>query len=170
MFHSRLPCFLGIADIRNPVNISGTEVSQLCQKNCPSLHVQAAENQSRQAANPQSFSAQTAAKSKSNATANAANSADSIDAQNADSKDHRRRIDMGWILVTYKVFPEDIVEDFEPLKAKIKAILPQASAIEGWGTEDVAFGLKALLVQIRFQRTRWAWLKSSSKHSQKSRV
>jgi elongation factor 1-beta len=57
---------------------------------------------------------------------------------------------MGWILVVYKVFPEDIVEDFEPLKEKVKASLPQFSSIEGWGTEDVAFGLKALLVQVRF--------------------
>jgi elongation factor 1-beta len=57
---------------------------------------------------------------------------------------------MGAILVVYKVFPEDIIEDFEPLKEKIKAILPEHSSIEGWGTEDVAFGLKALLVQIRF--------------------
>jgi elongation factor 1-beta len=57
---------------------------------------------------------------------------------------------MGWILVVYKVFPEDIVENFDPLKEKIKAILPQASSVEGWGTEDVAFGLKALLVQVRF--------------------
>lgn len=33
-FYSTLRAFLGIADIRNPNNISGTEVSQLCQKNC----------------------------------------------------------------------------------------------------------------------------------------
>ncbi len=57
---------------------------------------------------------------------------------------------MGAILVVYKVFPEDIVENFDPMKEKIKAILPEASSIEGWGTEDVAFGLKALLVQVRF--------------------
>ena len=57
---------------------------------------------------------------------------------------------MGAILVVYKVFPEDIVEDFEPLKKKVKAILPQSSSIEGWGKEEVAFGLKALLVQVRF--------------------
>ncbi len=57
---------------------------------------------------------------------------------------------MGAILVVYKVFPEDIVEDFEPLKEKVKAILPQNTSVEGWGTEDVAFGLKALLVQVRF--------------------
>jgi elongation factor 1-beta len=57
---------------------------------------------------------------------------------------------MGAILVVYKVFPEDIIEDFEPLKEKVKAILPEAAKVEGWGTEEVAFGLKALLVQIRF--------------------
>jgi len=57
---------------------------------------------------------------------------------------------MGAILVTYKVFPEDIEEDFEPLKGEIKKILPSSSQIEGWGEEPVAFGLKALLVQVRF--------------------
>ena len=57
---------------------------------------------------------------------------------------------MGHILVTYKVFPEDIVENFDNLKAEIKAKLPADSQIEGWGEEPVAFGLKALLVQIQF--------------------
>ena len=57
---------------------------------------------------------------------------------------------MGAILVVYKVFPEDIVPSFDPLKEKIKAILPESSSIEGWGEEEVAFGLKALLVQVRF--------------------
>jgi translation elongation factor aEF-1 beta len=57
---------------------------------------------------------------------------------------------MGWVLVTYKVFPEDIVENFDSLKAQIKAIMPEFSSIEGYGTEPVAFGLVALLVQVRF--------------------
>ncbi|MCL1965595.1 MAG: elongation factor 1-beta [Candidatus Bathyarchaeota archaeon] len=57
---------------------------------------------------------------------------------------------MGAILVTYKVFPEDIVKDFEPLKTEIIKILPETSKIDGWGEEPVAFGLVALLVQIRF--------------------
>ncbi len=57
---------------------------------------------------------------------------------------------VGSILVTYKIFPEDIVENFDDLKAKIKAILPEYSEIEGYGTDPVAFGLVALLVQIRF--------------------
>lgn len=57
---------------------------------------------------------------------------------------------MGAILVTYKVFPEDIVKSFDPLKAEITKILPSAAKVEGWGEEPVAFGLVALLVQIRF--------------------
>jgi translation elongation factor aEF-1 beta len=57
---------------------------------------------------------------------------------------------MGWVLVTYKVFPEDIVENFDIMKAQIKAVLPEFSSIEGYGTEPVAFGLVALLVQVRF--------------------
>ena len=57
---------------------------------------------------------------------------------------------MGAILVTYKVFPEDIIKDFEPLKTEITKILPESSKIEGWGEEPIAFGLVALLVQIRF--------------------
>jgi elongation factor 1-beta len=88
-------------------------------------------------------------KSKLNATANAANSVASTDAPNAASKDHKA-IDMGWILVVYKVFPEDILPSFDDLKEKVKAVLPEHSSIEGWGEEDVAFGLKALLVQVRF--------------------
>jgi translation elongation factor aEF-1 beta len=57
---------------------------------------------------------------------------------------------MGAILVTYKVFPEDIVASFDPLKAEIIKILPEVAKVEGWGEEPVAFGLVALLVQIRF--------------------
>jgi elongation factor 1-beta len=57
---------------------------------------------------------------------------------------------MGATLVTYKVFPEDIVESFDTLKVEITKILPATSKIEGWGEEPVAFGLKALLVQVRF--------------------
>ena len=57
---------------------------------------------------------------------------------------------MGSVLVTYKVFPEDIVENFDDLKTKIKAVLPEHSSIEGYGEEPIAFGLKALLIQIKF--------------------
>ena len=54
------------------------------------------------------------------------------------------------VLKTYKVFPEDIVESFDNLKDKIKAVLPEFSSIEGYGEEPVAFGLVAFLVQIKF--------------------
>jgi translation elongation factor aEF-1 beta len=57
---------------------------------------------------------------------------------------------MGSVLVTYKVFPEDIVENFDDLKKKIQNITPEFSAIEGYGEEPIAFGLVALLVQVRF--------------------
>jgi elongation factor 1-beta len=57
---------------------------------------------------------------------------------------------MGAVLVTYKVFPEDIVVSFDSMKQQIKSCLPDFSAVEGWGEEPIAFGLKALLVQIRF--------------------
>jgi elongation factor 1-beta len=57
---------------------------------------------------------------------------------------------MGSVLVTYKVFPEDIMPSFEGLKAQIKSVLPEFAKIEGYGEEPVAFGLVALLVQIRY--------------------
>ena len=57
---------------------------------------------------------------------------------------------MGSVLVTYKIFPEDIVENFDDLKKKIQNIMPEFSAIEGYGEEPIAFGLVALLVQVKF--------------------
>jgi elongation factor 1-beta len=57
---------------------------------------------------------------------------------------------MGSVLVTYKIFPEDIVENFDDLKKKIQNIMPEFSSIEGYGEEPIAFGLVALLVQVKF--------------------
>ena len=57
---------------------------------------------------------------------------------------------MGSVIVTYKIFPEDIVENFDPLKKEIQARLPEFSEVTGYGEEPVAFGLKALLVQVKF--------------------
>ena len=57
---------------------------------------------------------------------------------------------MGTIKVLYKVFPEDVMESFDGLKKKVEACLPKASSVEGYGEEPIAFGLKALLVQVTF--------------------
>ncbi len=57
---------------------------------------------------------------------------------------------MGTVIVTYKVFPEDIVENFDSMKKAIEEKIPQDSSVSGYGEEPIAFGLKALLVQVRF--------------------
>jgi elongation factor 1-beta len=57
---------------------------------------------------------------------------------------------MGSVIVTYKVFPEDILESFDDMKKNIEKILPEFATLEGYGEEPVAFGLNALLVQLRF--------------------
>jgi elongation factor 1-beta len=57
---------------------------------------------------------------------------------------------MGHVVVTYKIFPEDIVKDFTPLKNAITAFLPKNAELMGYGEEPVAFGLVALLVQLQF--------------------
>lgn len=56
---------------------------------------------------------------------------------------------MGSVIITYKVFPTGIEVDFEELKKKIQASLPEFASADGYGEEPIAFGLKALLVQIR---------------------
>ncbi len=57
---------------------------------------------------------------------------------------------MGFVVVTYKVFPTDIVENFDSMKKRIESALPESSSVHGYGEEPVAYGLKALLVQIKF--------------------
>jgi elongation factor 1-beta len=57
---------------------------------------------------------------------------------------------MGSVLITYKIFPSDVVENFDDLKKKIEKCLPEFSSVEGYGEEPIAFGLKVLLVQLKF--------------------
>ena len=57
---------------------------------------------------------------------------------------------MGSVIVTYKVFPTDIINDFGPMKKTVEAILPPSASVNGYGEELVAYGLKALLVQVKF--------------------
>jgi elongation factor 1-beta len=57
---------------------------------------------------------------------------------------------LGSVIVTYKIFPTDIMDKFDDLKRKIEANMPEFASVEGYGEEPVAYGLKALLVQVRF--------------------
>jgi len=57
---------------------------------------------------------------------------------------------MGSVVITYKIFPTGVEVDFEDLKKKIEAILPKFASVDGYGEEPIAFGLKALLMQVRF--------------------
>lgn len=57
---------------------------------------------------------------------------------------------MGSIVITYKIFPTDLNVNFDELKKKMEGSLPEFSSIYGYGEEPIAFGLKALLVQIKF--------------------
>jgi elongation factor 1-beta len=57
---------------------------------------------------------------------------------------------MGSVIITYKVFPTGIEVNFDDLKKKIQANLPDFASVDGYGEEPIAFGLKALLMQVRF--------------------
>ncbi len=57
---------------------------------------------------------------------------------------------MGSVIITYKVFPTDVVVNFDKLKKKIEQNLPEFASVEGYGEEPIAFGLKALLIQVKF--------------------
>jgi elongation factor 1-beta len=57
---------------------------------------------------------------------------------------------VGSVVIFYKIFPKDINVNFDDLKKKIEECLPKFASIYGFGEEPIAFGLKALLVQIKF--------------------
>jgi elongation factor 1-beta len=57
---------------------------------------------------------------------------------------------MGSVIITYKIFPKDIIENFDELKKKIEKSLPEFASVYGYGEEPVAFGLKVLLIQLKF--------------------
>lgn len=56
---------------------------------------------------------------------------------------------MGSVVITYKIFPTDITVNFDDLKRKIEASLPEFATIHGYGEEPIAFGLKALLCAVK---------------------
>jgi len=52
------------------------------------------------------------------------------------------------ILVSMKIFPEDITIDFEKLKQAIEKTMPKDSKVMRFIEEPIAFGLKALIAHI----------------------
>jgi len=56
---------------------------------------------------------------------------------------------MGSVVITYKIFPTDITVNFEDLKKRIEASLPEFATVYGYGEEPIAFGLNALLCAIK---------------------
>jgi elongation factor 1-beta len=57
---------------------------------------------------------------------------------------------MGNVIISYKIFPTDIIVDFTDLKKKIEKCLPDFASVYGYGEEPIAFGLKALIAHIKF--------------------
>jgi len=57
---------------------------------------------------------------------------------------------MGSVIISYKIFPKDVIDDFSNLKEKIQESLPKNASVYGYGEEPVAFGLKALIAHLKF--------------------
>lgn len=93
-----------------------------------------------------------AEKFRSNVTQSAESSADRTSVRNAVSSvlDLMEGQKMGFVVVTYKIFPTDIVEDFAEMKKRLESNIPAHTIVYGYGEELVAYGLKALLVQVKF--------------------
>jgi elongation factor 1-beta len=70
---------------------------------------------------------------------------------------------MGSVIITYKIFPIGIEVNFDDLKKKIEASLPNFTSVDGYGEEPIAFGLKALLAQIRFPEDKTGLLEEVEK-------
>jgi elongation factor 1-beta len=70
---------------------------------------------------------------------------------------------MGFVVVMYKIFPTDIVENFDDLKTKLEGSLPELASVHGYGEEPVAYGLKALLVQVKFPEDKTGLLEEFEK-------
>jgi translation elongation factor aEF-1 beta len=74
---------------------------------------------------------------------------------------------MGSVVVTYKIFPTDIVVNFDELKKRIEANLPKFAEVYGYGEEPVAFGLKVLLAQFKFPEDQTGVLEEFEKRLEK---
>ncbi len=58
---------------------------------------------------------------------------------------------MGEVALTIKIMPEDMEIDLEKLKEKVVEIIPKSIKVTGTEVAPVAFGLKALLVDMVMQ-------------------
>ncbi|MEM3672692.1 MAG: elongation factor 1-beta [Candidatus Bathyarchaeia archaeon] len=70
---------------------------------------------------------------------------------------------MGSVVIAYKIFPTDIIVNLDDLKKKIEKCLPEFASVYGYGEEPIAFGLKALLVQIKFPEDKTGMLEEFEK-------
>lgn len=70
---------------------------------------------------------------------------------------------MGSVKILYKIFPTGTEVSFVKMKEEIEKCLPEFSSVEGYGEEDIAFGLKALLAQIRFPEDKTGLLEKLEK-------
>ena len=57
---------------------------------------------------------------------------------------------MARIVGTYKILPEDPETDLQELKERIESSLPNDMKITATGEQPMAFGLKALVLDINF--------------------
>lgn len=55
---------------------------------------------------------------------------------------------MAKIVAKFRVFPESVEVDLEKLRNRIEESLPEGSRVERSGEEPIAFGLKALIVDV----------------------
>jgi translation elongation factor aEF-1 beta len=55
---------------------------------------------------------------------------------------------MANVMVSMKIFPEDVTVSLDQLKEEIKRSLPQDVSVKKFGDEPVAFGLVAIIAHI----------------------
>jgi len=55
---------------------------------------------------------------------------------------------MAKMLVSMKIFPEDITIPLDQLKQRIQAIIPQDSKVLRFDEEPIAYGLNALIAHV----------------------
>ncbi len=55
---------------------------------------------------------------------------------------------MANVMVSMKIFPEDVTLDLNQLKEEIKRSLPQDASVRKFGEEPIAFGLVAIIAHI----------------------